>query len=528
MENHDFSPKSGFIETKVAIVGAGISGIAAAKQLRNLKPVVFEVSDSTGGVWKHCTFHSTKLQTPRLDFQFSDYPWPKSVTSLFPSHSEFLDYLDGYARHFDVLKFIKFNSKVVHIRFSGDCKSTEFISNQWGEKGRPIFSRPIWELAVKTNDSDDLQWYRAEFVVMCTGKYGNIPRIPVFPHGKGPEKFNGKVMHTLDYSKLDKESAHQLLKGKKVVVVGYKKSAIDLATECAEANQGPDGKPCTVVIRTLHWIVPPTDYIWGVPFHLLYGARSAQFLHEKPSQTFFREVLCRLFAPVRKAVSKFVEAYLIWNLPIKKYGLVPDHPFEEDYASCQMALVPENFFPAADDGRIIFRRAEKWWFWSEGIELDDRSKVEADIVMLATGFEGSKKLKSLFPQPLTGMLEHPSGVMPLYRGTIHPLIPNMAFVGYIQGVSGVHAAELRCKWLAHLIEGGFVLPSVEEMMEHTNKEIKVMTKSTRFYKRQCTSTFDISQYDEICEDMGWKAWRKKNWVSEAFSAYTNLDYGDEN
>ena len=45
-------------------------------------------------------------------------------------------------------------------------------------------------------------------------------------------------MHTLDYCKLDKEASTQLLQGKKVVVFGYKKSAIDLAVECAEANQG--------------------------------------------------------------------------------------------------------------------------------------------------------------------------------------------------------------------------------------------------------------------------------------------------
>lgn len=45
-------------------------------------------------------------------------------------------------------------------------------------------------------------------------------------------------MHTLDYCKLDQEAATQLLKGKKVVVVGFKKSGLDLAMECAQANQG--------------------------------------------------------------------------------------------------------------------------------------------------------------------------------------------------------------------------------------------------------------------------------------------------
>ena len=62
--------------------------------------------------------------------------------------------------------------------------------------------------------------------------------MPTFPSNKGPEVFKGKVLHTIDYCKLDKEATSDLVKGKKVVVVGYKKSAIDLAMECVQANQG--------------------------------------------------------------------------------------------------------------------------------------------------------------------------------------------------------------------------------------------------------------------------------------------------
>lgn len=62
--------------------------------------------------------------------------------------------------------------------------------------------------------------------------------MPSYPSNRGPEVFNGKVLHTMDYSKLDKDSARLLLQGKKVAIIGYKKSAIDLAMECAQANQG--------------------------------------------------------------------------------------------------------------------------------------------------------------------------------------------------------------------------------------------------------------------------------------------------
>jgi dimethylaniline monooxygenase (N-oxide forming) len=42
----------------------------------------------------------------------------------------------------------------------------------------------------------------------------------------------------LDYCKLGEEQTKKLMEGKKVVVIGYKKSGIDLAVEAAEANLG--------------------------------------------------------------------------------------------------------------------------------------------------------------------------------------------------------------------------------------------------------------------------------------------------
>ncbi|KAK9149262.1 hypothetical protein Scep_008019 [Stephania cephalantha] len=427
--------------SKVGIIGGGVSGIAAAKQLSRYQPVVFEATDYIGGVWKHCSYNSTKLQTPRCDYEFSDFPWPQRDNSSFPSHVEILDYLNAYAGHFDVLKYVRFNSKVVEVRF---IDRDQEISTIDAHNHTLLSGKPMWEVAVRVNQDDTIQWYAFEFLVMCAGKYGDIPKLPVLPKQKGPEIFNGMVLHSLDYAKLDKESASQLLKGKKVVIIGYKKSAIDLAVECAEANQE----------------------IW-------------------------------------------TEA---------------DHPFEEDYASCQMAILPDNFFEEADKGRILFKRVSKWWFWSGGVQLEDNTKLDADVVLLATGYDGKKKLKALLPEPFFDILQDSSGIIPLYRGTIHPLIPWVAFVGYVESVSNLHSAELRCKWLSRLLDNQFKLPSVQKMLEYTTKEMEVMKRTTKFYKRNCISTYIINHNDEICEDMGWRPWRKTNWFSEVFGPYSNQDY----
>lgn len=83
---------------------------------------------------------------------------------------------------------------------------------------------------------------------------------------------------------------------------------------------------------------------------------------------------------------------------------------------------------------------------------------------------------------------------------------------------------MSCKWLARLVDARFKLLGVESMLEQTYSEVKVMKSTTRFYKRYCNSTFSINHSDEICKDMGWNFWRKKNWFLEAFSPYTSQDY----
>ncbi|KAL2936876.1 putative flavin-containing monooxygenase 1 [Bienertia sinuspersici] len=134
----------------------------------------------------------------------------------------------SYANHFDLHKHIRFNTKVVSIKYEGPSDEEIQSWDLWGGNGDPFGNKGKWSITTQDLLNQSIQVMEIDFMILCLGRFSDVPNMPEYPEGKGPEVFEGKVMHSIDYSAMDYESARNLVKGKHVTVVGFQKTALDI------------------------------------------------------------------------------------------------------------------------------------------------------------------------------------------------------------------------------------------------------------------------------------------------------------
>ncbi|KAL6841156.1 hypothetical protein ACP4OV_029125 [Aristida adscensionis] len=513
-------------ERRVAIVGAGVSGLAACKHLleRGCRPVVLEAGADLGGVWARAP-DCTALQTPRAMYQYSDFPWPETVTEVFPDHRQVMAYLRAYARRFGVLPCVRFGHRVVAMEYGGAGEDAVAAWEEWAGNGE-AFGAGAGEWRLTVADAEGrVETHKADFVILCIGRFSGAPNIPTFPSGIGPEAFDAQVVHSLDYSKMGTKKAREMIKGKSVTIVGYLKSAIDIAAECADVN-GTD-HPCTILVRTKHWIIP--DYfVWGFHISKLYLNRFAELLVHKPGEGFLLWLLATLLTPLRWLFSKFAESY--YSIPMKKYDMVPDHSLFQALATCLIAIEPKDYYKRLEEGSIILKKSKAFSFCKEGVVVEGESTpIKSDVVILATGFRGDQKIKDMFTSEYfrSIVVGSESTTVPLYRECIHPKIPQLAVLGYSESIANLYTSELRAKWLAHFMDGGFRLPSVAAMQNNVLEWEKFMKRyAGPYFRRSCVGVLHIWYNDQLCKDMGCNPRRKKGLFAELFEVYGPGDYAD--
>ena len=184
---------------RVAIVGAGISGLAHADVLTRcgFSVVLFDRAPRPGGVWA-CSYPDVSLQNTWWGYHLSSFPWP-FVPNEHPTGAEILRYLDALvaARKFDV----RFEHEVVSAREATDGG---------------------WTLRVQSTAGEQTEHF--DHLVVSVGQYTEGKhRLQV----DGESEFAGVVSTERDLGDLAR------FDGKRVVVVGFGKSALDMATFAA-------------------------------------------------------------------------------------------------------------------------------------------------------------------------------------------------------------------------------------------------------------------------------------------------------
>lgn len=185
---------------RFCILGAGTSGLAVAKNFlqAGIPFDCLEREGEIGGNWNFgkpnsSVYASTHLISSKQLTEYTDYPMPEDYPE-FPNHRQVLDYLRGYAKHFQLNKHIQFNTAV--------------------EKIEP--DKQGWRVRLADGA---LRQYRG--VVIANGHNWD-PRFPEYPGD-----FTGEVLHSSQYKTPD------VLQGKRVLVVGGGNSGCDLAVEAS-------------------------------------------------------------------------------------------------------------------------------------------------------------------------------------------------------------------------------------------------------------------------------------------------------
>lgn len=478
----------------VGIIGAGISGLATAKAFRSQghAVTVVEKLDSLGGVWSPARrYPGLCIQISRRCYSLSDFPMPESYPE-FPSSEQVHDYLEAYVNRFDIRACIRFATEV-----------REVVRRPDGQDG--------WRLNVRNTATGESASLDFDFVVVCNGLFSN-PSVPAVSGRDEFEAAGGVVLHS---SQLRDAAT---LKDRTAVVVGFGKSAIDMA-EVARAN----ARSVTMLCRHVHWKFPRR--LFGrVNIMRFILSRFTEVWFPNPDGTRANRFLHRWLRPLVDAYWWLSERAIGGQLGVRGERLRPDIALRQ--ASVCIGLAPADGFKALRDGGIGLVRGSIARLRATGIELASGEIVPADAVIFATGytqdcgFLGQSEKSALFD---------PSGAVLLYRSLVNPDIPFMGFNGY-NGVGACQiTAEVGACWLVRFMEGRIPVPDRAAMLAVIRAELDLRARLVRSRLTGGTyvSPFTFGYLDCLLRDLGLPpADRHKPLFKRLFDPLDPGDYRD--
>ena len=398
----------------VIIVGAGISGIAAGYNLKKSCPnksfSILEGRENIGGTWDLFKYPGIRSDSDMHTLGFRFKPWihDKSIADG-PS---IMEYLNETINEFKLNDNILLNHKV--------------DSANWNSK------KSQWELKINVNN--DLKDMTCNFFFLCGGYYSYTK--PHMPYFKNQENFKGQIVHpqfwdeSLDY------------KNKKIAVIGSGATAITIVPAIAEQaehvvmiQRSPtyvvSGPSEDVINKFLRRILSERITYFLIRWkNILYQSFTFFMARKYPERTKNRILdLAKSEIGVENVNQHFTPSYKPWD---QRICLVPDSDLFNAINNKKASVVTDTINE----------------FCQDGILLDSGKKIEADIIITATGIE----LNSLNDINVTiDDIKVIANERLTYKGMMLSGVPNFAIsFGYVNA-SWTLRADLTCEYVCRLI-----------------------------------------------------------------------------
>jgi cation diffusion facilitator CzcD-associated flavoprotein CzcO len=347
-------------QPSIAIIGAGMSGIAAVVKLRKAgytNLTVFEKTDKVGGTWRENQYPGLSCDVPSRWYSFS-FALNPDWTHRFSYGPEIQAYMEKTATDFGVTDIVQFNTAVTDLRYEA----------------------PKWRL---TTSRGDVAHY--DIVISATG----VLHKPSFAKIEGLDTFEGDMFHTAQWDHTVK------LEGRKVGIIGTGSTAAQIVGAIT-SKVGT----MNVFQRTPQWMIPlPQTEYKGITKWLM---RTFPFL-QKLTYNFYFKTMVKNFgaattgdqaklADIQKACSEHLEQAVAD--PELRAKLTPSYT-----AACKRLIFCSDFYPAitSDNANLITDGITR--IVPNGIETDDGKTHELDVLVMATGFDAAA---FILPTKVTG------------------------------------------------------------------------------------------------------------------------------
>lgn len=429
----------------VLIIGAGFSGVCMGHKLLDAGMpdfVILEKTSGIGGTWYKNTYPGAACDVPSHFYCFSFAPNP-NWTRVYSPQKEIQAYIEDCADKLGVTPYIQFNSSVEAVEFDE--------------------ASALW-----TVDLPDGRKFKARHLVIGSGGL-NTPSIPDLP---GLRDFKGSAFHTAQWQ-------HDVaLKDKNIIIVGSAASAVQAVPKLAEI-----AKKVTVFQRTANYIAPRNDrsyseaekksfrkYPWKMKL-----LRWRMFWR-------FELILTPLFkrksfmrAGVTRNILKFMKSQI--EDPTLHSNLTPN--FE---LGCKRILISDDFYATLNKDNVELVTEGIQQINAAGIEDGKGNFHEADVIVLATGFDLQKQMTSIDLKGQKGisLQELWEKETLAYEGVMVPGFPNAYFVtGPNTGVgstSVVFMIEAQVKFIMNCLKKTGKNSLLQPKSEVVSKKNKILQR----------------------------------------------------